>query len=507
MSKTRLRKPRTEPTAVELMADKPFQQTRNPYPPLNPLSTTQLGQIHEASMRIVEEIGLDFLDAEALDIWEKAGAKVDHTTQHVWIDRHLLMEAVSLAPASFTLRAPNPARALTMGGNAINFCTVGGAPFYSDLERGRRPGELADYARMAKLAHMCGPIHMVEGLMVEPQDIPVPVRHLEKAWLQYTLTDKAITAASHGRDVAEDYVQMAAIVHGGLAAIQQTPAFASVVNVNSPLRYDDRMLGGLLTYARHAQPVIVTPFILAGAMSPVSVASAVAQQNAEALAGIALMQLVRAGCPAMYGGFATNLDLRTGAPAFGTPEGALALLMGGQLARHYGLPFRGSGGLNNSKVVDAQAAVETQMSLWPVVMSHANVSLHCAGWLEAGLVCSMEKFMVDVEGLAMMQRFLQGVSITDETLALDEIAAVGPGGHHLGTDYTLERFRTAFYMPLLADRQNYEGWRLAGAEDAAVRAHKLAQKLITEYEAPPLDPAVREELAAFIGRRKTELLK
>ena len=214
------------------------------------------------------------------------------------------------------------------------------------------------------------------------------------------------------------------------------------------------------------------------------------------------MQLVRPGCPAVYGAFSTNLDLKTGAPALGTPEGALALLMGGQLARHYGLPFRGSGGLNNSKVVDAQAAAETQMSLWPVVMSHANVSLHCAGWLEAGLACSLEKFMVDVEGLAIMQRLLQGVVVDDETLAFDEIAQIGPGGHHLGTDYTLNRFREAFYMPVLADRQNYESWKLAGAQDAAVRAHKLANQLIAEYEAPVFDAAVQEELAAFIAQRK-----
>ena len=502
MNKQRIRKSRTEPTAVERMADKPFQITRNPYPPMNPLSAEQLGRIHNASMRIVEEIGIDFLDSEALDIWEKAGAKVDHANQHVWIDRHLLMETIGRAPHSFELRARNPERHLTIGENYINFCTVGGAPFYSDMERGRRPGELADYERMAKLAHMCGPIHIVEALMIEPQDRPVPVRHLEKAWLQYTLTDKVVTGAAHGREVAEDYVQMAAIVHGGLAAIEETPAVISVVNANSPLRYDDRMLGGLIGYARHNQAVIVTPFILAGAMSPVSMAAAVAQQNAEALAGIALMQLVRPGCPAVYGAFSTNLDLKTGAPALGTPEGALALLMGGQLARHYGLPFRGSGGLNNSKVVDAQAAAETQMSLWPVVMSHANVSLHCAGWLEAGLACSLEKFMVDVEGLAIMQRLLQGVVVDDETLAFDEIAQIGSGGHHLGTDYTLNRFREAFYMPVLADRQNYESWKLAGAQDAAVRAHKLANQLIAEYEAPVFDAAVQEELAAFIAQRK-----
>ncbi len=498
---------RPRPLAATPLADKPFRHSRNPFAPLEPLSAEQVRQIDDASMRILEEVGIDFLDGEALDLWAAAGADVDHAAQHVRIDRVLLRQLIGRAPAQFTLRARNPERSLLIGGDAINFATVGGAPFYSDLESGRRPGTLADFRRMVQLAQQCGPIHMVEGLLVEPQDVPVAVRHLEKALAQFTLSDKALTAAAHGRAVAADYMAMAAIVYGGEAVLAGGPVSAAVVNANSPLRFDERMLGGLIGYARLGQATVITPFILAGAMSPVTLAAAIAQQNAEALAGIALTQLVRPGVPVVYGGFTTNIDMQTGSPAFGTPEGALALLCDGQLARHYGVPFRGSGGLNNAKSVDAQASYETQFSLWPAVMAHANLILHSAGWLEAGLVCSLEKFIVDVEGLAVMQRLLAGVVIDEDTLALPFIAEVGPGGHHLGTAHTLARYRSEFYMPIVSDRQNYDKWREDGSRDAARRAHDVAGQLLAAYEPPPLDLPTAEALADFVARRKRELVK
>lgn len=485
--------------------DKPFRHTRNPFRPIEPLHARQIEQIHHASMRILEEVGIDFLDDEALHYWEAAGARVDWPSQHAWIDRELLMGLIGQAPPEFTLRARNSEHSLNIGGDHINFATVGGAPFFSDRERGRRPGTLDDFRMMVKLAQVCGPIHIVEGLLVEPQDLPVPTRHLYKALAQFTLSDKAMTVAAHGRDVAMDYLQMAAIVYGGMEAVEAQPVFASVANANSPLRFDERMLGGLLTYARYGQPVIITPFILAGAMSPVTMAAAVAQQNAEALAGIALTQLVRPGVPVVYGGFTTNIDMQSGSPAFGTPEGALALLCGGQLARHYGIPFRGSGGLNNSKTVDSQASYETQMSLWPAVMGHANIILHSAGWLDAGLVCSLEKFIIDVEGLAVMQRMLGGFEINEDSLSLESIAEVGPGGHHLGTSHTLERYRSAFYMPLVSDRQNFDKWQEDGSQDAAARANRIAHQLLSSYEPPQADLAVTQELGEFVKRREKEL--
>ncbi|MFQ5400576.1 MAG: trimethylamine methyltransferase family protein [Anaerolineae bacterium] len=503
---TRNKRTRTRPhRPATPLADKPFRRLRNPLSPIEVLSAGQIEQIHDASMYILEEIGLDFLDDEALDLWAAAGAKADRHGRHVWLDRGLVLELVAQAPAEFTLQARNPAHSLTIGGNHINFATVGAAPYYSDLADGRRPGTLADYQRMVKLAQQCGPVHIVEGLMVEPQDVPVPWRNLEKAYSLLTLSDKTCTTAAHGREVAGDYVNMAAIVYGGLEKIKQQPAFASNVNVNSPLRYDEQMLGALIIYARNGQPLIITPFILAGAMSPITMAAAIAQQNAEALAGIALTQLVNPGTPVVYGGFTTNMDMQTGSPAFGTPEGALALFCGAQLARRYGLPYRGSSGLTTAKTPDAQAAYETQMSLWPAVLAHANIVFHSAGWLESGLVCSLEKFILDVEGLAMMHRLLAGIDIRDETLALDAMAAVGPGGHHLGTPHTLARFREAFYLPIVSDRQNYESWQQNGGQDAAQRAHQVAQQLLAAYERPSLDTAVNEALRDYVERRKKEL--
>src|SRR5689334_19774993 len=401
-------------------------------PPVEMLSAEQIEQIHDTSMRILEEIGLDFLDDEALDIWEQAGAKVDRAAQHAWIDRGIILEAVSKAPSEFTLRARNPAKSLHIGGNSIVFVNASGTAFASDLDGGRRPGTFDDMRNLMKLVHMCNPIHVLESQITEPQDLPVQVRHLERGRSIFTLSDKVVAQAAHGRSVAADCLAMAAIVFGGADELRRKPAFAAIVNANSPLRWDTSMLGGLITYARGGQPLVVTPFILAGAMSPITMAAAVAQQNAEALAAIALTQLVNPGVPIVYGGFTTNTDMTSGSPAFGTPEGAWAFFAGAQLARRYGLPYRGSGGLNTSKVPDAQAAYETQMCLWPTVMSHTNYVMHAAGWLEGGLVASFEKLILDVEGLAMMQRLFGGVEISDDTLALDSIAAVGPGGHHFG---------------------------------------------------------------------------
>jgi trimethylamine--corrinoid protein Co-methyltransferase len=483
----------------------PFRALHNPLPPVELLSPEQVEQIHVASMRILEEIGIDFLDQEALDIWQAAGARVDHGAQHVWLDRGLVLEAVAKAPAQFTLRARNPARSVPIGGNNSIFSVTSGTAFVSDLDSGRRTGTLADMHNLMRLVHMCPPLHVVESQVTEPQDLPVPIRHLERGLAIFTLSDKPVAQAAHGRVVATDCLNMAAIVFGGHDEIKQGPVFVSVVNANSPLRYDTSMIGGIITYARGGQPIVMTPFILAGAMSPITMAAAVAQQNAEALAGIALTQLVNPGVPVIYGGFTTNTDMATGGPSFGTPEGAWAFFAGAQLARRYGLPYRGSGGLNTSKVPDAQASYETQMCLWPTVMSHTNYIMHAAGWLEGGLVASFEKLLIDVEGLAMMQHLFGGVEISAETLALDSIAEVGPGGHHFGTAHTLAHYQTEFYRPLLSDRQNLGVWQDHGALDAAQRANRLWKELLQSYEPPPIDPGVEQELREYVARRTREL--
>jgi trimethylamine--corrinoid protein Co-methyltransferase len=296
---------------------------------------------------------------------------------------------------------------------------------------------------------------------------------------------------------------MARLVFGDLDG---DPVIGDVVNVNSPLRYDDRMLGGLITYARAGQVTFITPFILAGAMSPISIASALAQQNAEALAGIALTQLVRPGAPVIYGGFTTNVDMKSGSPTFGTPEGAWALLAGAQLARYYRLPYRGSGSLTNAKVPDAQAAYETMWTMWPAVLAHTNLVMHAIGWLDSGLTASYEKFIIDVENLAMFYHFLEGFTIDEETLALPMIAAVGPGGHHFGTPHTQARYETEFYQSALSDRQGYDTWLNAGSQDVVQRAYATWKELLAQYEPPPIDPAVDEALQDFVVRREKELV-
>jgi trimethylamine--corrinoid protein Co-methyltransferase len=456
-------------------------------------------------MQILEEIGIAFMDAESLDLWEKAGARVDHSTQHVWLDRYLVMELVAQAPSTFTWRARNPKRTLDIGGNNIAFVPNGGTIFAQDMDQGRRPGRMSDYDNFLKLMQMCNAIHFTGDQLVVPHDIPVSYRHLHRSYSALTLTDKAYMEAPHGRVIPVDAVNMAKIVFGKDICEEDRPVLGGIINSSSPLRYDDRMLGGMLAFGRANQVNVITPFILAGAMSPITMAAAIAQQNAEALAGIAFVQLARPGAPVIYGGFATNIDMQSGSPAFGTPEGAWAMIAGAQLARYYNLPYRGSGSLNTSKVPDAQAAYETMWTSWPAVMAHTNFVMHSVGWLEAGLTASYEKIIIDMESVAMFSHFLQDVEINDETLALNMMAEVGPGGHHFGTSHTQARYRSEFYLPFLGDRQNYELWELNGAEDAATRANKLWKQILADYEPPVIADDIREELQGYVERRRHEL--
>ncbi|HXV44168.1 MAG TPA: trimethylamine methyltransferase family protein [Anaerolineae bacterium] len=480
----------------------PFRQLRNPLPPLEILAPEQIEEIHQASLHILETVGLDFLDNEALELWQKAGAKVDRANQHVWIDRGLLLETIASAPPSFTWRARNPERDVLIGANSIAFGPNGGMVYAAGHHISRRPGTMQDYENFVKLSQMCNVLHFAAWDQVTAHDVPVSLRHLERLYAAFALTDKAVMEAAHGREITTDCLNMARIVFGDLSG---DPVIGDVINVNSPLRYDNRMLGGLITYARAGQVTFITPFILAGAMSPITIASALAQQNAEALAGIALTQLVRPGAPVIYGGFTTNVDMKSGSPAFGTPEGAWALAIGAQLARRYNLPYRASGSLTTAKVPDAQAAYETLWTLWPAILSHSNLIMHAVGWLEGGLTASFEKFIIDAENLAMFYHFLDGFQVNDETLALDMIAEVGPGGHHFGTSHTQARYSTEFYASVLSDRQPFDTWREAGGLDAAQRAHLVWQEMLAQYEPPPLDPAIAEALREYIERREREL--
>jgi trimethylamine--corrinoid protein Co-methyltransferase len=463
----------------------------------------QVEQVHNASMRILEETGMLFMDAEALELWQRAGARVDHASQRVRIDRGLLMTLVARAPAQFTWRARNPERSVPVGGKSLAFAPPGGMAYAASRENGRRPGTLADLEAFFKLSHVCNVLHFNGNEMVATQDVNPSVRHLKRMYAAVTLTDKALIEAAHGRIISQDVVNMAEMVFGRL---EGDPVVGGIINASSPLRYDPRMSGGLINFARNGQVTVMTPFILAGAMSPLPIAAALAQQNAEALAGIALAQLARPGAPVIYGGFTTNIDMRSGSPAFGSPEGAWALCAGAQLARRYHLPYRGSGSLNTAKVPDAQAAYETMWTLWPAVLAGTNFIFQSMGWLDGGLTLSYEKFVLDAEMAAMFYHFLGGFEINEETLALDMIELVGPGGHHFDTPHTQAHYNSAFFEAALSDRQGYETWVAQGSRDAYQRANAVWKDLLASYEAPELEAGIEQGLREYVEKRSRELV-
>ena len=482
----------------------PWRLPHNPYRPIEVLTEEQLEAVHAASLTILEEVGMDFLHQEALEVLAAAGAAVTPGSQRVRLDRGLVLEAVAKAPSRFTLHARNPERNLTWGGNAVTFATVASAPNSADLEGGRRPGNQADYRNFLRLGQFFNVIHLFAGYPVEPVDLPPETRHLDCLADVVRMSDKAFNAYALGRTRMLDGIEIARIARGvDRERLRREPSLFTIVNTSSPLRLDGPMIEGLIEMARAGQVTVVTPFTLSGAMAPASLAGALALQNAEALAGIALAQLVAPGAPVAYGGFTSNVDMKSGAPAFGTPEYSRAALIGGQLARRYGLPYRSSNA-NAANMVDAQAAYESEMSLWGAVMGHANLVMHGAGWLEGGLTASFEKFILDVELLQAMSEFLQPVPVDADALALDAVREVGPGGHFFGAQHTLARYETAFYQPLLSDWRNFETWEEAGAESATQRAQRLYKQALADYEPPPLDPAIAEELEAFVERRREE---
>jgi trimethylamine--corrinoid protein Co-methyltransferase len=490
--------------AAEGLRQLPWREVVNPYAPIEVLSADQVEAIHAASLRVLQETGMRVLDAGARERLARAGADVDHSSMLVRFDRGLIEESVARAPAEFRLRARNPARSVTVGGNRIVFCAVGGPAYCNDLDRGRRTGTYAEMCDFIRLVQSLNVIHQEGGGPFEPMDLPPETRHLDIAYAGLTLTDKTSLAWTLGRARAADAIEMACIALGETRdALAREPAVIGIVNTNSPLQLDVPMAEGLIELAEARQPLVITPFTLAGAMAPVTLAGALAQQNAEALAGIALVQIVSPGAPVMYGGFTSNVDMKSGAPAFGTPEYAKAALASAQLARRYGIPFRSSN-VTASNAVDAQAAYESSMSLWATVMAHTNIVKHCAGWLEGGLTASFEKLIVDAEMLQMMTEFLRPIEVDDETLGLDAIAEVGPGGHFFGAAHTLERYETAFYAPMLSDWRNFETWAEAGGLTATQRANAVWKQLLAEYEPPPLDPGIDEALQAYVARRKAE---
>ncbi len=473
--------------------------------PTEPLTQEGVLAIHDGAMRILEEVGIEFLNHEALEILRKAGCTING--ENVRMGRDFVMEWIAKAPSQWTLTPRNLDRELTIGGNYMLFGNVSSPPNYWDMELGKKlPGTREMCKNFLKLSQYFNCIHFVGGYPVEPVDVHASVRHLDVLYDKLTLTDKVAHAYSLGKERVEDVMEMVRIA-GGLSheEFEEKPRMYTNINSTSPLKHDIPMLDGWMRLARRNQGLVVTPFTLAGAMAPVTMAGAVAQSLAEALCAVVLAQIIRPGAACAIGTFTSNVDMKSGAPAFGTPEYMRATQMTGQLARFYGLPMRSSG-VCAANVPDGQAMWETSNSLWAAVQSGTNMVYHAAGWLEGGLIASPEKFVMDCEVLQQIQRYMEPATFatTPDDIALDAIKSVGNDGHFFGIQHTQDRYTTAFYQPFLSDWKNYEGWEVAGGVWTPERAHNIYKRIIEEFEAPPMDESIREELAEFVERRKSE---
>ncbi len=482
----------------------PWRQPSRRFQPVDLVPEEQIEAIHETSLRILSEIGIDFLHPEARRLLAEAGATVDPDSNRVRFEPGLVEERISTAPSEFTIHARNPERNLHMGGDSVAFTAVASPPNVSDEISGRRTGNQKDFRNLVRLGQTLNTVHLWGGYPVEPTDLHPSIRHLEALFDLLTLSDRVIHAYSLGAQRNIDAVEMIKIARQiDDSRLLEEPSLISVVNASSPLRYDTPMLEGIMEFSSRNQVIVITPFTLAGAMAPVTVAGAVAQHNAEALAGIAFTQVVNPGAPVIYGGFTSNVDMQSGAPAFGTPEFMQTAMITGQLTRRYGVPYRSSG-VNAANALDAQAAYESVFSLWGAIMGGAHVVLHAAGWMEGGLRASFEKMILDADLLGMVQRFLEPIDFSEGGLAYEAVKDVGPGGHFFGTPHTLDRFRDAFYAPLISDWRNFESWEESGRPEAKEKMVELVKMFLDSYEEPPMDPSVRAQLEEFKDRRIAE---
>jgi len=475
---------------------------RNQMPRYEVLSADAMAALDRGWRRLVSEIGVEFMSERALDLFRQAGQRVEGNA--VFFDPEFVLEQVAKAPREFDVAARNPENSIHIGGDSMAFGAVYGPPFVRQGDV-RRDATMDDFRNFTKLAQSFSVLDSAGGVICEPNDTPLDSRHLDMTLALQTLTDKVYMGNVVAGVNARDTIEMGSILFGGRDVIEQTPVSISLINCNSPLRWDDRMLDAQFEYSLANQPVVLTPFLLMGAMSPVTIPATLAQQMAEALTGIALSQLIRPGCPVIFGSFLSNIDMQSGSPMFGTPESGLGLLCTGQIARHFGLPFRGGGALTSSQSADAQAGYEALMTMLPTFLAGTNWVMHSAGWLEGGLVACYEKFIVDIELVQMLQSQFRPLEIDEDSLAFGAHQEVGHGGHFLGAAHTMERFRDCFYRPLLSSSDNYERWMRNGGVDAAGRATKIYQQKLEEYEQPPLDDAVRLELEDFVERRRKEL--
>ncbi len=496
---TRSKRPKTRDLVSE---QPPWEQPRMRFDPLRAVSDDELEAIHHASLRVLSETGIDFLDETARSQLAAAGAQV--TGERVRFDPELVESLIATAPAEFILHGREPHRDLKFGGDHIIYTSVASPPFVTGLGRGRRDGNRVDYRNLIKMGQVLNAIHTVAGYPVEPMDIHPSIRHLEATHDMLTLSDKAPFVYSLGRQRNLDAIEMVRIVRGvDTDTLDEETSIYSVINASTPLRYDAVMLHGIQEMSARNQLIIITPFTLAGAMAPVTIAGAVVLQNAEALAGIAYTQVVRPGSPVAYGGFTSNVDMRSGSPAFGTPEYWKACLLGGQLARRYRLPYRSSN-VNASNSVDAQSAYESVIAIWGAVMGGVNLLLHGAGWLEGGLLTSYEKFVIDADLLNMVTEMLRPITVDDASLAVEAIAEVGPAGHFFGSTHTQERYASEHFQPMVSAWSNYESWDESGRLEAHQRAERLAHEIIAAHEEPPMLEDRRVELDEFVARRVQE---
>ncbi len=475
---------------------------QNKSPRYEILSQDAMAVLDKGWRRIVSEMGVEFLSDRALDLFRAAGQKVEGN--NVKFDPEWILEQVAKAPSEFEVQARNPEKNVHIGGDKMVFAGNYGSPFV--LEDGvRRDAKLRDFENLLKLSQSFSDMDVASSVICEPEDTHLDTRHLDMTYRLQTITDKVYMGNVVSAENARDVIKMSEILFGSREAIEKTPATISLINCNSPLRWDDRMLDAQFEYSAANQAVILTPFLLMGAMSPVTIPASLVQQIAEALTGVALSQLIRPGSPVIFGSFLSNIDMQSGSPMFGTPESAIGLLCTGQIARHFGLPFRGGGGLNASQTVDAQAGYQTLMTMHATFLAGTNFVLHTAGWLEGGLVASYEKFIMDMEVLQMLQVEFTPLEIDEASLAFGAHEEAGHGGHFLGTMHTMERFRDCFYRPFLSSADNFDRWSKNGSKQTDTRANEISKKMLEEYEMPPMDAAIKEELEEFVAKRSKEL--
>lgn len=477
-----------------------IQRKLNPFEVLDEAALTT---IEANADRVLEEVGIEFKDdPETIEMWREAGANIDG--ERIRFPKGLCREILKTAPSQFTQHARNPERNVQIGGNATVFAPVYGPPFVRALDGERRYATIEDFRNIVKMAYMAPAMHHSGGTVCEPVDIPVNKRHLDMVLAHMTLSDKPFMGSVTAPERAQDTIDMCKILFGE-EFVEQNCVVINLINANSPMVFDEMMLGALKVYAANNQACIVSPFILAGAMSPVTVAGTLTQILAEVLAGAATTQLVRPGAPVVFGTFASSISMQSGAPTFGTPEPALVSYGAAQLARRLGLPFRTGGGLCGSKVPDAQAAYEAANTLNMTLMAGTNFALHSAGWLEGGLVSSFEKFVMDCDQLGMLQAMSNGVDMSENGQAMDAIAEVGPGSHYLGCNHTQANFETAFYRSSIADNNSFEQWEIEGKLRAEDRANKVARQWIEGHVPPPIDPEIEAKLVAFVQAKKDSM--